>query len=279
MAQSAQDYYNNDKGGYQYLKLSEIIDGFILESHDSENWLYALPRHIIVKNAKDALKELHRSAAKDFKAIEISLGDDYSFALPQDYVDYLRVSVITKNNTLAPLDINTNLNVATAYLQDNDYNLLFDNEGNILESDGNNLTNRPYNSFTVKGTGNGGAFQADTSKLSKHGEFIINEREGVMYFGTSLAGESIVLEYVSDGVDWERIKETEITFHKHLEGALKDLVYYKCVERRRNVPANEKDRASRRAKTSRHEAKIKLANFDLQAIERVWRKGLKWVKS
>ena len=119
----------------------------------------------------------------------------------------------------------------------------------------------------------------DTSLLSKHGEFVINEREGVIYFGSNMAEKDIVLEYVSDGMEWERLQETEITFHKYLLSALEDLTYYKCIERRRNVPANEKFRQKNQMLASAHQAKIKLANFDLQAIKRVMRKGSKWVKS
>lgn len=282
MAQTPEQYYdpaNESFGSYQYLKLSEVIDGFILDSHDNQSYLHGLPRHLIVKHAKSALKDLHKDVATDIKALELTLGDDYMFPLPQDYVDYVRVSVVTANNTLEPLDINTTLNTAVTYLQDNEYKLIFDADGQVIEADGENLVNKPYKSFPVSMRGNGGKFQEDTSKLSKFGEFTIDQREGVMYFGTSLAGKDIVVEYVSDGMEWERLKETEISFHKHLLEALNDLIYFKCIERRMNVPSNEKYRAKNQFKASRHQAKIKAANFDYNAISRVWRKGMKWVKS
>lgn len=282
MAQTPEEYYNVENGhlgNYQYLKLSEMIDKFVVLSHDNESHLFGIPKHLLTLHAKSALKDLHRHAAKDYKALELSLGNDYVFPLPQDFVDYLRVSVVTANNTLAPLDINSSLNTAITYLQDNDYKLLFDTDGNVIEADGNNLTNKPYRSFNVSMTGNGGKFQQDTSKFSKNGEFVINQREGVIYFGSNLAGKDIVLEYISDGVDWERIKATDITFHKHLREALDDLMYHRCIERRKNVPYNEKERAKRQCKSSLHQAKVKMANFDLHAIEKVWRKGAKWVKT
>ncbi len=282
MAQTPEQYYdpqNGSYGNYQYLALSEVINDFILQSHDNESYLYGLPRHLLVRHAKAALKDLHREVVTDVKAVELTLGEDYMFPLPQDYVDYIRVSVVTENNTLEPLDINTRLNVATTYLQDNEYKIIFDDAGQVIEADGENLVNKPYRSFPISMRGNGGKFQEDTSRLSKFGEFTIDQREGIMYFGTSLAGRDIVVEYVSDGMEWERLKETEITFHKHLKQPLEDLIYHNCIERRRNVPANEKQRAKMQFKASKHQAKIKAANFDFDAISRVWRKGMKWVKS
>lgn len=279
MAQNAEEYYDSNKGAYQYLKLSELINDFLVEGHDVESYLYAIPRHFIVKRAKSTIKDLHADTAKDHKAIELTLGQDFVFPLPQDYVDYIGIFLVAPNNTLLPLDINTSLNTSRTFLQDHEYNLLFDDEGNVLESDGNNLSNKPYRSFTVSGhPNNAGHFQLDTSKLTKYGEFSISQREGVVYFGSELAGKDIVMRYVSDGVEWERINESEITYHKHLQEAAKDLLYYKCIEYRKNVPYNEKARAKRQSQSSIHQAKIKMANFDLQAIKRVWRKGLKWVK-
>lgn len=278
-AQTQQEYYEGDKGGYQYLTLDEVINRMLVESHDSESYLSGYPRHLFVMNAKTALKELTKEHFTNIKGLELSLGDDYVFKMPQDYVDYMRISVVAENNTLQPLDINTSLNISKTYLQDHDYNIIFDDEGNAIEADGNNLTNKPFKSYYFQEHSLGGQQQLDTSKLSKNGEFNVDKEEGVIYFGSNLAGKDIVLEYISDGVEWDRIHESEIKLHKYLDKALEDLIYYKCISRRRNVPANEKERALRASNTSKHKAKIKLANFDYQAIKRVWRQGSKWVKS
>lgn len=279
MAESAQAYYEGENlGGYQYMKLSEVINDFILRTHDNVSYLYGIPRSLIVRHAKAALQDLHKEASKDFKVLELSIGDDLVFKLPQDFLDYIRVSKVTSRNTLAPLDINYNLNIAETYLQDNEYNILFDQAGDPLKADGNNLSNNKYRSYQIEKSGNGGQFQADTSQYSENGEFTIDKRSGVMYFSSTLAGNDIVLEYKSDGMDWERIKETEITFHKYLLEPLRDLIYFNCIETRNNVPANEKYRARQQYKTARHRAKIYIAEFDLKAIAKVWRKGAKWVK-
>jgi hypothetical protein len=279
--QTPEQYYDpaqDNLGNYQYTKLSEVIDDFVLQSHDTISYLYGLSRTLIVRHAKAAVRKLNTSAAKEIKALELSVGDDLIFKLPQDYVNYVRISKVLPNNVLVPLDINTNLNISTTYLQDNSANIIFDGDGDVVESDGNNLTNRPYRSYEIQQINLGGQFQTDTSKFTANGEFVINQRLGVIYFNSQMAGKDVVLEYTSDGVEWERIEETEITFHKDLTEAMQDLIYYNCIERRTNVPANEKYRAENKFKASEHQAIIIISNFDVRAIERVLRKGSVWVK-
>ena len=276
-----EDYYNpsnGNLGNYQYLKLSEIISDFELQAQDTSSYISGMPRSLLLRHAKSALKSLHQDVSSEVKALELTIGDDLTFPLPQDYVDYIRVSLLSGDNTLVPLDINRNLNTADTYLQDHKYEILFDNDGDVLEADGNNIVNKPYKSYKIGSATYGGNFQTDTSEFSKHGEFTINERKGKIYFSSGLFDKSIVLEYLSDGVEWERIDASEITYHKFLNEALNDLMYYRCIERRTNVPMNEKIRAKNQHKTSAHKAKIKLANFDLQAIKKAMRKSMKWVQ-
>lgn len=273
-----EDYFdpaNGNLGNYQYLKLSETIADFVLQSHDTNSYLYGIPRSLLERHAKSALKSLNQSTAKDVRTLELTIGDDLVFPLPQDYVDYMRVSVLI-GTTLYPLDINRNLNTAGTYLQDHKYELLFDHNGDVLEADGSNLVNKPHKTYKVH-LGDGGKFQIDTSLLSKYGEFTIDN--GVIYFGSRMLNQDVVLEYVSDGVDWERIHAKDIKYHKLLYEAMGDLTYYRCIESRRNVPMNEKVRAKNQYKASAHQARIKMANFDLQAISRAMRKRMKWVQT
>lgn len=280
MADTQEQYYTSGEyGGYQYEKLSTVIQDLEVQSLDTESYLSGVPRHLIVRNAKAALREVHKDVAKDFKAIEIEIGDDLMMVLPQDYVDYVRVSIVNSNSELIPLDINTRLNIAATYLQDNTGELLFDENGNVLESNESALSRNPYKSYKLNYSGGRAQFQTDTSKMSKNGEFTINEREGVIYFSSQLSGKDIVLEYVSDGMEWEKLQNTEITFHKNLKESVENLAYFKIIERKKSVPYNEKDRALRRYKTVRHAAKVKMANIDLWALVKVWRKGTVWVKA
>lgn len=267
-----EQYYNNEDehGNYQWTSLKDIVDALELEAQDDDSYLKNTKRYKIVALAKQAIREVTKKAASDILAFEITVPDNLTFALPQDYVNYVRVSVVTVDPTtgskrLQPLDINYNINVAIGYLQDNDANILFDEDGGILTSDGDNAYGLPYKKYSFMESG--GQFNKDTSKLSQYGEFTIDQRRGKMLFSSELSDKEIVFEYVSDGLQ-AQLTESEITVHKHLKTCLIDWIYYECIVLKRNVPQNEKDRARRKMKTSLHQAKMDQADFNLLQISR-----------
>lgn len=270
-------------GNYQYVSLSKIIGDMELESMDDDSYLKNVNRVKLIQHAKQGIKELNRHTAREIKAFEITIGDDYRVALPQDYVSYVRVSMVLDDLKLAPLNINRNIQTAVGYLQDNDYQILFDNDGNILTADSSNAYNIPYQIYDFVGKdyadlnlGNN-SFLTDANKLTTTGEFTIDERRGYMLFSSNLEGRNIVIEYLSDGLELEKIDSSEITIHKYIETPLKDYIYYHCIQRRRNVPRVEKKAALDRYKTTKHEATLLLTNIRLIEIDREMRSKTRWL--
>lgn len=272
--QIPQDYYENQElhGGYQYTSLKTIVDNMLLEAEDDDSYIKNVKRSRIVNYAKQAIRTVTRQAANEVFAIEVTVPTSLSWVLPQDYVNYVRISVvitdkITGSYRLQPLDINRNINIATGYLQDSNFELIFDNDGNILTADSSNGYAKPYKIYNFSED-----YQptTDASKLSKYGEFTIDEKRGTILFSSDLSEKEIVIEYVSDGLQAELLEE-EIRIHKDLRETVENWIYYSCIERKRNVPANEKQRALLRYKTTLHQAKNARADFNLLQISRVLR--------
>jgi len=270
----SQQYYSNsdNHGNYQYVSLKEVIDSVLMQSQDNDSYLRNTKRSIIINHAIQGLRELTASLGNDILAFEITIPDSLIVVFPQDYVNYVRVSVlkhddITGSYRLYPLDINYNIHTARAYLQDNNGELTFDINGNILTDDLNNAYEKPYKKYAFR---DGYQPTLNTSKLSKHGEFKADERRGRFLFSSDLQGEIVVIEYVSDGLQAE-LSEEKITLHKYLKRALEDYIYWQCIDYRRNVPQNEKDKARRRYKTSLHKAKLSRSNIDFHHLNRVLR--------
>jgi hypothetical protein len=268
------DYYETDEvqGKYQYVSLNTIVNNMLLEAEDDDSYIKNVKRSRIISYAKQAIRTVSRQASNDILAIEITVPPDLSWPLPQDYIDYVRISVVVKDEStnslrLMPLDVNRNINIATGYLQDDNYKLLFDDLGNILTADSSNGYQRPYKTYSFL---DGYQPTLNTSKLSKSGEFTIDERRGKILFSSELSGKEIVLEYNSDGLQSEYTEE-EITVHKYLRDTIENWIYFSCIERKRNVPANEKQRALQRYKTTLHQAKLARADFNLLQISRVLR--------
>ena len=269
--QTPQEYYQdpNSHGQYQYVSLKDIIDNMLLEATDDDSYLKNVKRSRIINYARQAIRKVTREVAKDVLAIEVTVPDTLFWTLPQDFVHYVRVSVVVFDETtsslrLQALNVNQNINTAIGYLQDNNGDLLFDNNGEILTADSSNGYNIAYKRYSFT---SGYQPMLDTSKLSRYGEFVIDERRGCILFDSNLRDQEIVIEYISDGLQADLV-EQEITLHTFLRDCVEDWVYFACIERKRNVPANEKQRALQRYKTTLHQAKMARANFDLLEIAR-----------
>lgn len=276
--ETPEQYYNttSSHGSYQFVPLKEVLDGLIAEAKlDPDNYLKNTDRALLIYHAKMQIKELTKSTAKTTLAIEMTVGNNSCIVMPQDYLDYVRISVVvvdefTGGRRLEVLDINRNINTATGYLQDNDAAIIFDMNGDIVTADSSNIYNIPHVKYDFVPTLSGNALQ-DTSKLCAYGEFTIDENNGTIGFSSNLINKEVVVEYESDGLQWESFGEGDIKVHKYIEQTLKDWTYYSCIEKRITVPANEKNRALNRAKTTRHIAKKNRAGLDLNEISRQMR--------
>lgn len=270
MAQTPEQYYGNEAnfGSYQYVTLKEVIDEVMLESMDDDSFLKNTKRSKFILNAKQGIKKLTQDIPGEELVIVRTVGEQLYFPLPQNYVDYFYVSVIV-DGKLMPININSNMNTGIGYLQDNDAELLFDKDGKILTSDGDNVFGKAYKKYAFCDDFKGGYFETDTSRLSRYGEAVIDERRGVIGFSSDLMDKDVVLKYKSDGLQWEKLEESKITIHKMLQEPLRDWIYYSSITYKKNVPQGEKERALRRFKTTAHSATVKRSNIDILEISRI----------
>lgn len=281
--ETAEEYHENEEshGNYQYIPLKEVIDGLIIEQLETDSWIKNTNRNLFIYHAKMGLKELIRKVASETLAIEMTIGNDACIVLPQDYVSGAKVSVVvtdTNNGSkkLFPLDRNSGIITATGILQDNETKIIFDNEGNIITADASNAYNVPHTSYEYVSSCNHGNAFIDGAIFSVNGEYKVDTLNGKIIFDSRLINSDIVLVYKSDGLQWEYFQEKEIRVPKYLEKALKDWIYYSCIEKRMNVPANEKRRALDKYKTSRFEVKKETSGISLRAIARVMRSKSKF---
>lgn len=271
------DYHNNPEnhGSYQYVPLKKIVDGFVLDSMDDDSIIKNTRRYRILQKTKDAIQELSKQVSSDILTAELTVPENLSLALPHDFVDYVRVSLViwdetTNSYRLQPLNINYNINTAVGYLQDHNAEILFDNNGGILTADALNGYNKPYKKYSFVSGSCSNAYK-DTSKLSRFGEFKIDKQRGKILFSSDLTDKEIVIEYLSDGLSWDTYAEDRIKVHKNVLQVVKDLTYFYIIEHKRNIAQNEKYRALLRYKTTRREARLEQANFDFLYINRMMR--------
>lgn len=261
-------YFNNEllHGNYQYISLKDIIDSILIESNEDDSIIKNTKRSTMLMYCKMAIKLVNRQASNDVLAIEFDVPDDLVFTLPQDFVSYVkvyesRISNSSKGYELFELDYSNKSSIAIGYLQDDQANILFDSNGNIITDDATNVYAKGFNSYNVEMGVN------TPSVVAVNGEFLIDERRGKIIFEHKLAKKHIVLTYVSDGLQ-EQLTESEITVHKNVEEAIRDFVIYKCVQYKRNVNQGEKQSLLQRHKSTLHKAKLAMMDFNMRAVRR-----------
>lgn len=285
MEETAEEYYNNSEshGKYQFTTLKDIVDELMMERFDPDSYIKNTNRNLFILHAKNGIKELTKDTKAPVLSIEMTVGENSFIILPQNYVDWVSVSIVLvdpKNGKryLKQLDENNDINTATGYLQDDEANILFDDEGGILTADASNAYNMPYRSYEFIGSSCGGSNAFfDTAVLTEYGEFKVDQENGKLVLSDNLIDKEIVLEYVSDGLHLEYLSDGQIKVHKYMEKAVKDFAYHGCIKKRQTVPANEKARADLERRSSKWQAKKSLAGINLRKIARVMRSKSKYL--
>lgn len=260
------EYYENKElnGSYQYVPLSKIIDDFTFETTDDDSILKNTRRTRIIKKAKDALLELNKSTLAESKVMEITVPENLAITMPHDYVGFVRMSLVVLDNVtgsyrLHPLNGNQNINIAVGVLQNHEGELLFNQDGQILNVNGLNAYNEPYKRYQFAKGG-------DNKQIAKFGEYTIDKNRGQILFSSDLALKEVVLQYKSDGLQYDKYGEDEIKVHKDMIAVFKAQLYFFLIEYRQHITDREKNRALLRLKTEIHQANLKNLNFSITRL-------------
>ena len=143
-----QAYYDgNDFGNYQFVSLKDIINQFMLIYVGEDKIIQKAKRLDVAFHAQRALAELSFDTFKSHKSQEIEVPATLQMILPQDYVNYTKISSVDDagiQHRLYP--VKDTLNPMLNPLQDSDGNFKLEAEGTIASgSDSITLTNRTEN--------------------------------------------------------------------------------------------------------------------------------------
>ena len=114
----------------------------------------------------------------------------------------------------------------------------------------------------------------DPQYANMNGWFTINDREGKMSFSSQLVGLIIVLEYVSDGLAYDR--DTRVP--KMAEEAMYAHILHAVIASRSNQPEYLVQRLKQERSAKLRNTKIRLSNIKLEEITQVLRGQSKWIK-
>lgn len=288
------EYYSDEEkhGNYQFVSLEEIVNNFTQNYLGDDTLLGYIPRSKVIYQAKQGIKEFTFGALSNVKVVELELGDNLDIIKPYDYVDYVRISWVNKvTGKIMPMSVNRHTPLGIAHLQDNEAEILFDGNGDILigttaiEAINDILPHNNNDSDNVScGFGGYGAFawgsryridaiwNLDTAK-NFNGTFSISEKR--IHFSSESEERIILLEYVSDGND---LVEKDMKVHKFAEDALYAYIHYRLSVNSIRPQDYEKRRLKKEYDTLYRNARVRLLGIKPDQFIASWRQGKEWIR-
>jgi hypothetical protein len=280
---SQYDYYTNpdNYGSYQYVSLFDIVNNFMLMYNGNHSLINNEERYKILFHAKRAVQELNYDAFKEIKVLELSVCDTLRYVLPSDYVNWVRISLY-KDGYLRPLTENIQALSSDAYLQDNNCQILFDINFNILKPQFSNLDydriiGTKKSIYLNEGSqlngqmgyfvdGNwyfdyaiGARFGLNTETANFNPTFSIDKKTGVINFDSGMSGETCVLEYVSDGM--ENGDDSLVSVNKLFEKYVYAYIQYEILNSKLGIQEYIVARARKEKSALLRNAKIRMSNI------------------
>ncbi len=299
-------YYTNNEGNpndanwgsYQYVTLEDIVNNFMLIYQGNHELVNNLNRFQVLFHAKRGIQELNYDALKEIKILQLDLDSSHRFVLPSDFVNWVRISE-WRNGVLRPLTENIQTSYAKAYLQDNESNLLFDQDGNVLSPQDSEIdlarirggarsiylnSNSVYDGqegWNVEGCWYfdyqvGARFGLNTETANSNPTFNVDKKAGVINFSSGSSMRSVVLEYVSDGM--ENGDDASVSLNKLFEEYIYAYIRYSILNGRLGVQEYVVNRARKDKSSLLRNAKLRLSNIHPGRLLMNMRGKDKWIK-
>jgi hypothetical protein len=279
--------WDENYGDYQFTTIKDVINNFMISYIGEGKIISKIKRTDVLFHAMRGIQEFNFDILPSNKAVEIEIGPQLYFVLPQDYVNYVKLTwndngveriIYPTSKTSNPLPI----------LQDHNYEYLFDQQNReILESqesntwhdfrqrgnsDGNDLSERELD--LIKRGNVGQRYGLDPQYMQSNGVFFIDPIQGLIRFSSDMVNRIVTLKYVSDGL----ATDEEMVIHKLAEEALYKYIAYAILSVRPNIPEYVVQRFKKESSAAKRNAKLRLSNIKLEEITQIMRGKSKQIK-
>lgn len=282
-------------GSYAYVSLNDIVNNFMVGYVGTGKLIGAAKRTDVIFHAKRSMQEFSYDTLKSIKSQELNIPPSLSVVMPQDYVNYVKMSWIDHQGIKHPIfpANNITINPYETPLQDATGVPIQDNWGSNI--DGTSITEYrwdhnnyealsfDYNNFVgdwyngdmwVQNAFYGRRYGMETQYANINGWFTINDKEGKISFSSDLVGKLIVLEYISDGLAYD----LDSRVPKMAEEAMYAYILHGIISTRANQPEYLVQRLKQEKNAKLRNAKIRLSNIKLDEIIQTLRGQSKWIK-
>ena len=149
-SQTQQEYYDgNEHGSYQFTSLDDVVSQFMVAYVGEDKIISKIKRADVVFHARRAMQELSFDTFKSFKSQEIILPASLQMILPQDYVNYTKVSCVGSSGIKHPLYPTSRTSNPTVTLQDDDGDFTLQAVGTLDDSNVDIVLDAEYKDILV----------------------------------------------------------------------------------------------------------------------------------
>jgi len=272
--QTQNAYYSGSSfGGYQFISLDDIINNFIFAYTGEDNIIPKVKVSTVQFHAMRALQELSFDTFKSVKSQEIVVPATLNMLLPQDYVNYIKLTwsdgsgiehvLYPAIKTSNPTDVTQDANGDYTFTGDN---LNTDNSSTTWENYKDNTPSENEDDYDSDYyvTAMGQRYGLDPAHAQTNGSYYIDDNTGKIHFSSNISGKTVILKYISDSLG----TDSEMKVHKFAEEAMYKCIAYAIASTRVGVPDNIIMRFKRDKTVETRKAKLRLSNITLRGISK-----------
>jgi hypothetical protein len=284
------------------VKLSQVIRDFII-TLDDDDYASNASDSAIRNFALRGVRDMGFDFGNKIKSLKLKIQANNTVPLPVDFAGLVKIGIVDDNGYVRVFGENKSINYSREYVNNavpntyNQYNIkdysptditdaapfesdsqYYDGYHKIINNLNANTTSAkgdtqdpigdfPYvfHNYTYQG-GVGNLYGIGGGHMS--GEYRLNLDENRIEIETASGRSEVVIEYVAD-----EARSVDPEIHVYAEEALRCYIYYKIIERKASVPANEKARARQEYYNERRKASARFASFSKDEALQVIRKN------
>ncbi len=263
--------------------LSQVIKDFIV-TLDGDDYASNASDSAIRNLALRGIREIGFDISKKIKSLKLLINStNNTVELPDDFVDLLKIGIVDPDGIVRVFANNKHINQSMSYSDSDGLPLFTSTDAKDTNSDGvldrledktstqgsvsssENLNDFIFDNYLHEGSV-GRLYGAGGGHLA--GEYRLNLEQNRIEVETNNAYTHVVVEYIAD-----EARSDNPDVHVYAEEALRSYVYYKIIERKSSVPANEKSRARAEYYNERRKANARLSNFTKEEALKTIRKN------
>ena len=274
-------------GNYQYIDVEDIINNFIVSYVGEGKIISKVRKSDVAFHAQRAIQEFSYDTFKSTKAQEIEVPPSLTMILPQDYVNYVKMSWKDDGGVervIYPIRHTSN---PTSLLQDSNYKYLFDSNGDLQKAYNSNTwsdfstPNADLTEYSqeekldqVDLNAMGSRYGVEPELAQSNGSYFIDQIKGTIYFSSNMFGKILTLKYISDGLG----TDAEMVVHKFAEEAMYKYLAHAVLATKMNIPEYIVARFKREKFAATRNAKLRLSNLKSEELAQIMRNKSKQIK-